>query len=51
MTKIIDFWFIGWWVLVILNGVVLIADILQGGTAWPINLVAIFIMITTRVFR
>jgi len=44
----INFWLIGWWVMLILNVIVGVADILQGGTAWPINLIAIIGMIVLK---
>lgn len=45
----IDFWFVGWSVLLILNILVGVADYFQGGIAWPVNLVAVFGMVILKL--
>jgi hypothetical protein len=47
----INWWFVGWWVLLILNVIVGNADYMQGGYGWPVNAAVVVAMVVLRFAR
>ena len=47
----INWWSVGWWVLLILNVIAGNVDYMQSGYGWPVNAAAVVAMVVLRFAR